>query len=91
MQQGPICVSRDIVAIPEDYKLLGGGSFIKPLIFSELCVAFRNFIFLVVVNLMAKIQTLSDKTKTFPRKYINFYDARGTVPRHPGIVVPQDA
>ena len=35
------------------YKL-GGGNFIKPLIFSELCVAFRNLIFLVVVNLMAR-------------------------------------
>ena len=33
---------------------LGGGSFFKPLIFSALCVAFRSFIILDVVYLMAK-------------------------------------
>ena len=49
---------------------LGGGSFFKPLIFSALCVAFRSFIILDVVYLMAKIRISEQKAKF----YLNFFE-----------------
>ena len=46
------------VVIPVRLQNIGGGSFIKPLIFSELCVAFRSFVISAVAYLLARtVQT----------------------------------
>ena len=64
---GQVGYTQRVRLYPRDYKL-GGGSFIKPLIFSELCVAFRSFVISAVAYLLAKLINIWQSAKTFPQK-----------------------